>query len=73
MYKACLKNKDIVKIEKLRGLLTSVRQIEPGIFPEIYRFVEKYKDDLNLLARNRYYRNMRKRKKVQRREDVAFV
>ena len=34
---------------------------------------EKYKDDLNLLARNRYYRNMRKRKKVQRREDVAFV
>ena len=44
-----------------------------GIFPEIYRFVEKYKDDLNLLARNRYYRNMRKRKKVQRREDVAFV
>ena len=41
MYKTCLKNKDIVEIEKLRGLLTSARQIEPDIFSEIYRFVEK--------------------------------
>ncbi len=73
MYKTCLKNKDIVEIEKLRGLLTSARQIEPDIFPEIYRFVEKYKDDLNMLAKNRYYCNMRKRKKVQRCEDVACV
>ena len=64
MYKSCLKNKDIIEIEKLRGLLTSARQIEPDIFPEIYRFVEKYKDDLNLLARNRYYCNIRKKKKV---------
>jgi len=73
MYKTCLKNKDIVEIEKLRGLLTSARQIEPDIFPEIYRFVEKYKDDLNMLAKNRYYCNMRKKKKVQRCEDVACV
>lgn len=62
MYKSCLKNKNIIEIEKLRGLINSARQIEPDIFPEIYRYVEKYKDDLRMLARNRYYCNMRKRK-----------
>ena len=61
MYKICLKNKDVIEIEKLRGLITSARQIEPDIFPEIYRFVEKYKDDLKVLARNRYYSNRRKK------------
>ena len=35
--------------------------------------VEKDKDDLNMLAKNRYYCNMRNRKKVQRCEDVACV
>lgn len=65
MYKTCLKNKDIIEIEKLRGLLISARQIEPDIFPEIYRFVEKYKDDLKVLARNRHYCNIRKRKKLK--------
>ena len=42
-------------------------------YAQFVKFFEKYKDDLNLLARNRYYCNMRKRKKVQRCEDVACV
>lgn len=73
MYKTCLKNKNIIEIEKLKGLIISARQIEPGIFPEIYRFIEKYNGDLKVLARNRYYCNMRKRKKTQCYEAVAVV
>ncbi len=64
LYKACLKSRDINEIERLRGMLNSVRQIEPGIFPEIYRFTEKYRDDLKQLASNRFCGNMGKKKKT---------
>lgn len=61
-YKKCKDNHKISDIEKLRGMLCAVRQIESGIFSEVHNFVKHYSSDLSEYARNRYYRNKRLRK-----------
>lgn len=61
-YKKCKDNHKISDIEKLRGMLCAVRQIEPEIFPEVHNFVQHYSSDLSEYVRNRYYRNKRLRK-----------
>jgi len=61
-YKKCKESHKISDIEKLRGMLCAVRQIEPGIFPEVHNFVKHYSSDLSEYARNRYYMNKRLRK-----------
>ena len=42
LYAKCKKSSNIYQIEKLNGTLCSLRQIEPDIFPEIYRYVHRY-------------------------------
>lgn len=59
-YEKCKKQHNIYDIEKLKGMLCSMRQIEPEIFPEIDKFIKHYDDDLKKMARNRFYRNRRK-------------
>jgi hypothetical protein len=58
-FEKCKKYNDIDEIEKLRGKLCSLRQIEPDIFPEIYNFVKYYDLELKTMARKRYYKNQR--------------
>lgn len=55
------KTHDIQDIEKLKGVLCSLRQIEPNIFPEIFNFVKCYEDELQDFSRKRFYREQRKR------------
>lgn len=64
-YENCKKNPNIYEIEKLNGMLCSARQIEPDIFSEIYNYLKRYKYELKLLAKNRYYRNIRIKKKIK--------
>lgn len=61
MYAECKKYNNINDIEKLNGLLCSLRQIEPEIFPEIYKYIQHYDEELNDLAKKRFYRSQRKR------------
>lgn len=62
-YENCKKEKNIIEIEKLNGMLCSLRQIEPGVFPEIENFIKHYEIELKDMARNRYYRQIRRRRK----------
>lgn len=62
-YEKCKKDNDIYEIEKLNGMLCSMRQIEPNIFPEIANYIKHYEVELKKLARNRYYREVRHNKK----------
>lgn len=55
------KGGNIYQIEKLNGTLCSLRQIEPDIFPEIYRYVHSYEQELKKLSRDRFYRAKRKK------------
>ncbi len=41
LYRECLSSGDKRKIERLRGKMISAREIEPEIFPEIYRYLLK--------------------------------
>lgn len=53
LYKECREQNDIYKIEKLRGMLCSLRQVEPNIFPDINKFVMGYRKELVEIARSR--------------------
>jgi hypothetical protein len=64
-FEKCKKYNDIYEIEKLRGKLCSLRQIEPDIFPEIYNFVKHYDLELNTMARKRYYKKQRIKNKCK--------
>lgn len=60
-YKECKATHNIYEIEKLNGMLCSLRQIDSNVFPEIYNFIKHFDKELKEMAKNRYYRN-RKRK-----------
>lgn len=62
LYQKCKETQNIYDIEKLKGMLYSQRQIEKGIFPEIANFIKHYEAELKIMARNRFYKNRRKRK-----------
>lgn len=66
-YQKCKETRNIYEIEKLKGMLCSQRQIEKGIFPEIANFVKHYDSELKMMARNRFYKNRRKRTSVRKR------
>ena len=53
LFEECKKTNDIYKIERLKGKLWSLRQIEPDIFPEIYSYTKHYKSELKSLSLNR--------------------
>lgn len=57
LYKECRKNNDIYKIEQLKSMLLTLRQLEPTIFPEIYNYVTVYNVELSKIAskRNKKY------------------
>ena len=61
LYAKCKKSSNIYQIEKLNGTLCSLRQIEPDIFPEIYRYVHSYEQELKKLSRDRFYRVKREK------------
>ena len=61
LYAKCKKSSNIYQIEKLNGTLCSLRQIEPDIFPEIYRYVHSYEQELKKLSRDRFYRAKKKK------------
>jgi hypothetical protein len=61
LYAKCKKSSNIYQIEKLNGTLCSLRQIEPDIFPEIYRYVHSYEQELKKLSRDRFYRSKREK------------
>ncbi|WP_373221422.1 reverse transcriptase family protein [Mediterraneibacter gnavus] len=65
-FRKCKKDKNIYDIERLNGMLCSQRQIESDIFPEIANFIKHYEAELKTLARNRFYRNRRKRTEVRK-------
>ena len=56
----------IYDIEKLNGMLCALRQIEPEIFPEIYNYIKHYDSELKLMARNRFFKHRRKRRKIEK-------
>lgn len=56
-YKECKAARNLYEIEKLNGMLCSLRQIDSDIFPEIYNFIKHFDKELKELSRNRYYRN----------------
>lgn len=60
LYSKCKKDSNIYEIEKLKGTLCSLRQIEPDIFPEIYGYVHSYEKELKKLSRDRFFRAKRK-------------
>lgn len=64
-YRKCKEDHNISDIEKLRGMLCAVRQIEPEIFPEINNYLKHFKFELSEYARNRYYRNQRLSRKAR--------
>lgn len=66
-YQKCKETRDIYDIEKLNGMLCSQRQIEKDIFPEIANFIKHYESELKIMARNRFYKNRRKRTSVRKR------
>lgn len=66
-YQKCKETRNIYEIEKLKGMLCSQRQVEKDIFPEIANFVKHYDFELKIMARNRFYKNRRKRTSVRKR------
>lgn len=66
-YQKCKETRNLYEIEKLKGMLCSQRQIEQDIFPEIENFVKHYDSELKMMARNRFYKNRRKRTSVRKR------
>ena len=56
-YKECKVTHNLYEIEKLNGMLCSLRQIDSDIFPEIWNFIKHFDKELKELSRNRYYRN----------------
>lgn len=64
LYEQCKKIYDIKNIEKLNGKLCSLRQIEPDIFPEIYNFVQSYKNELKEYSKKRFY-SIRRQKSLK--------
>lgn len=65
-YQKCKETRNIYDIEKLNGMICSQRQIEKNIFPEIASFIKHYEPELKILARNRFYKNRRKRTSVRK-------
>lgn len=65
-YQKCKATRNIYDIEKLNGMLCSQRQIEKDIFPEIANFVKCFENELKIMARNRFYKNRRKRTTVRK-------
>ena len=63
-YKECKATHNLYEIEKLNGMLCSLRQIDSDIFPEIYNFIKHFDKELKELSRNRYYRNRRKKRYI---------
>ena len=61
LYIECKKKNNINMIEKLNGTLCSLRQIEPGVFPEIHNYVLHYEKELKELSKKRFYRAQRKK------------
>lgn len=61
LYAKCKKSSNIYQIEKFNGTLCSLRQIEPDIFLEIYRYVHSYEQELKKLSRDRFYRTKGKK------------
>ena len=64
-YEKCKKTCNLYDIEKLNGMLCSMRQIEPDIFPELGNYIKHYEAELKEMARKRFYANKRKKAKVK--------
>lgn len=62
LYAKCRKDSNIFEIEKLKGTLCSLRQIEPDVFPEIYSYIQHYEQELRNLSKERFYKDQRKRR-----------
>lgn len=60
LYSECRKHNNIKEIEKLNGMLCSLRQIEPNIFPEIFNYVKRFERDLRIFSKKRFYMERRK-------------
>ncbi|MBQ8298863.1 MAG: RNA-directed DNA polymerase [Clostridia bacterium] len=65
-FEKCKTSNKIYDIEKLNGMLCALRQIEPEIFPEIYNYIKHYDSELKLMARNRFFKHRRKRRKIEK-------
>lgn len=65
-FEKCKTSGKIYDIEKLNGMLCALRQIEPEIFPEIYNYIKHYDSELKLMARNRFFKHRRKRRKIEK-------
>lgn len=65
-YEKCKIGNNILEIERLNGMLCALRQIEPVIFPEIANYIKHYESELKDMARDRYYKEVRHRKKESR-------
>lgn len=63
-YEKCKEKNNLHEIEKLRGMLCSARQIEPGIFHLIDSYVNKYQRDLASLSRTRLNKKQKVRLKI---------
>ncbi len=61
LFIKCKKHYDIYNIEKLKGTLCSLRQIEPNIFPEIHNYVLHYDKELKKLSKERFYKTQKKK------------
>ena len=61
LYIELTKKVDMEKMLKLKGLLNYARQIENNIFPTIYEFIEKYKNEIKEFNRKKrkYYKKKR--------------
>lgn len=70
-YQKCKETKNIYDVEKLNGMLCSIRQIEKDIFPQIENYVKHYEAELKVMARNRFYKTRRKRTSVRKRLEKA--
>lgn len=62
-YEKCKEENSIVEIEKLNGMLCALRQIDSNIFPEIANYIKHFESELKDMARNRYYKDVRHRRK----------
>lgn len=62
-YEKCKEENSIVEIEKLNGMLCALRQIDSNIFPEIANYIKHFEAELKDMARNRYYKDVRHRRK----------
>lgn len=71
LYSECRKHGKIKDIEKLNGILCSMRQIEPNIFPEIAMYVKHYEKELKEYSRKRFY--MARRKAYQKKRSSCTV